>query len=225
MAHSGATRESGIGLFFRGAVSASPVARRLHSPRAMLHAASRRALSTSSIVVIAALAIAACGGSVASPSDGTSSSGGGAPAAPNPTNGGGAAKTGGNGGAQCDGLPDCDPGDHKVASASACPQDDARCYSREACGTTIWCTGSVDQCTAVPTCPSDTVEVKTCPRDTKCIDATACGVTIHCAPACEGPPPICEPGDKQVKGPNDCPQDASCYSRTTCNVTIWCTNG
>ncbi len=43
--------------------------------------------------------------------------------------------------AHCDGLPNCDPGDTQVASASQCLQDDATCYTRWACGTSIWCTG------------------------------------------------------------------------------------
>ena len=55
-----------------------------------------------------------------------------------------------------------------------------------------------------------------------CFDVTLCGATIHCG-RCEGPPPICDPGDTQVKSQKDCPQDASCYSRATCGVTIWCT--
>ena len=42
---------------------------------------------------------------------------------------------------QCDGYPACDPGHTKVNSASECLQDDAACYSRTACGITIWCTG------------------------------------------------------------------------------------
>ena len=40
--------------------------------------------------------------------------------------------------------PICDDGDTQVASASDCPQDDARCYSRSnGCGFTIWCTGPI----------------------------------------------------------------------------------
>lgn len=43
--------------------------------------------------------------------------------------------------ATCPGLPSCDAGDTQVEKASACLQDDARCYPREACGARIWCTG------------------------------------------------------------------------------------
>jgi hypothetical protein len=35
----------------------------------------------------------------------------------------------------------CNAGDWQIESETACLQDDAVCYSREACGSTIWCTG------------------------------------------------------------------------------------
>lgn len=178
-----------------------------------------------SFAALAAIVFVACGGSVASPGNGNGGSaagptGGGAGSG---AGGGAGGSTTGNGGARCDGLPECDPGDHKVKSESECPQDDVKCYSRETCGVKIWCWGPVGQCAAVPTCPSGMEETKTCPADAKCVDLTMCGMTIHCTPVCEGPPPICDPGDSQVKSPNDCPADTRCYSRTTCNYTIWCT--
>jgi hypothetical protein len=39
--------------------------------------------------------------------------------------------------AHCDGRPECDEGDTKYASASECGAK--TCYSREACGETVWC--------------------------------------------------------------------------------------
>ena len=42
---------------------------------------------------------------------------------------------------QCDAYPTCDPGHIQVGSPSQCFQDDAVCYPRSICGTTIWCTG------------------------------------------------------------------------------------
>jgi hypothetical protein len=41
---------------------------------------------------------------------------------------------------QCEGFPACDDGDTQVPSSSDCLQDDATCYERTLCGTTIWCT-------------------------------------------------------------------------------------
>ncbi len=183
-------------------------------------------LGLASFAALAAIVLVACGGSVASPGNGNGSGGNGAGSTSGGAgsgSGGGGTTGNGSGGAQCDGIPECDPGDHKVKSESECPQDDVKCYSRETCGVKIWCWGSVDQCAAVPTCPSGMEETKTCPADAKCVDVTMCGMTIHCTPICEGPQPVCDPGDKQVKSPNDCLQDARCYSRTTCNYTIWCT--
>jgi hypothetical protein len=41
----------------------------------------------------------------------------------------------------CEAYPSCDLGHWEVPSQSQCLQDDAVCYSRSLCGTTIWCTG------------------------------------------------------------------------------------
>jgi hypothetical protein len=66
--------------------------------------------------------------------------------------------------------------------------------------------------------------VKHCTSNSDCIDVTVCGSTIHCMKHCEGPQPICDPGDTQVASPSQCLQDdAVCYSRATCGVAIWCT--
>jgi hypothetical protein len=41
----------------------------------------------------------------------------------------------------CEGpAPICDPGDKQVSSQSECLQD-AKCYARSVCNSTIWCTG------------------------------------------------------------------------------------
>lgn len=42
--------------------------------------------------------------------------------------------------AMCDGRPSCNPGDSEVGGQSDCPPG-VSCYSRAACGTTIWCAG------------------------------------------------------------------------------------
>jgi hypothetical protein len=47
--------------------------------------------------------------------------------------------------AQCDGYPSCDAGHTTVGSPAQCLQDDAVCYSRSLCGSTIWCTGPIAQ--------------------------------------------------------------------------------
>lgn len=41
---------------------------------------------------------------------------------------------------QCAGAFACDPGDDQVKSENDC-YEDGYCYSRDVCGTTIWCTG------------------------------------------------------------------------------------
>ena len=42
---------------------------------------------------------------------------------------------------ECEAFPSCDEGHQAVASATECLQDDAVCYERSLCGSTIWCTG------------------------------------------------------------------------------------
>lgn len=133
----------------------------------------------------------------------------------------------GGGGAErdnCTALATCDAGDERIASESACPAD-ASCYSRTLCGQTVWCTGSDNaQCAAVPVCPPSSIEVKDCPSNAECESVTVCGSTIQCMKGCEGPQPICDPGDTQVSDSSACLQDdAVCYSRSTCGYTIWCT--
>jgi hypothetical protein len=54
---------------------------------------------------------------------------------------------------QCDGYPVCNPGDTQVASSSQCLQDDATCYQRWACGSSIWCTGPLPQDAGLPPPP------------------------------------------------------------------------
>lgn len=41
---------------------------------------------------------------------------------------------------QCAGAVGCDPGDDQVKTENDC-YEDGYCYSRDICGTTIWCTG------------------------------------------------------------------------------------
>lgn len=130
-----------------------------------------------------------------------------------------------SGGEACRAIPTCDePDDEIVSGPSECLQDDARCYSRTKCDQTIWCTGSDAACKALPVCPPGSAEVAKCPPNADCSSVTLCGTTIYCMGSCEGPQPICDPGDKQVSGPGACLQDdAVCYSRSTCGYTIWCT--
>lgn len=123
--------------------------------------------------------------------------------------------------------PSCNAGDREFATSDAACQEIAgvSCYQRSACGTTMWCQHTdTDQCAAVPQCKSNWVEVKTCVPDAECEQVTVCGKTIICEYICEGPQPICDPGDTQVTSQSNCLQDdAKCYSRSSCNVTIWCT--
>jgi hypothetical protein len=85
----------------------------------------------------------------------------------------------------CMAYPSCDQGDDQVASSSACLQDDARCYQRSMCNSTIWCTGpSTVQCAAYPSCDTGDTQVKgpsgCLQDDAKCYDRTLCGATIWC---------------------------------------------
>lgn len=126
---------------------------------------------------------------------------------------------------QCGAVPRCDEGDLEVASSSGCLQDDARCYSRSLCGATVWCTGQVDVCEAVPECQPGFVQVKTCPADASCFPVTLCGATIFCKDSAQcAAVPSCDAGDTKISGPSACLQDdAACYERTVCGSTIWCT--
>ncbi len=126
----------------------------------------------------------------------------------------------------CGAVPRCEEGDEEVSSASGCPQDDARCYSRSLCGLTVWCVGPELACRAIPVCQGGFVEVKTCPTEASCVPVTVCGTTILCtAPACDPDVAACEAGEKQVSDLSACFQGdgASCYERTVCGATIWCT--
>jgi len=125
----------------------------------------------------------------------------------------------------CRGIPSCDSGDEQVSGPSACLQDDARCYQRAVCGTSIWCTGSTtEQCAAYPSCKPGYIEVPSCTTK-DCVSETVCGATIYCRPdaQCDGYP-SCDPGHTKVASPAQCLQDdAVCYTRALCGVTIWCT--
>jgi hypothetical protein len=181
----------------------------------------RRSFIFAPLLLVSALA--ACGGSIESPRENTD------PTAPGGRSGGSPGSGGaGGGGNTCTAVPACDPGDAWVANASGCAKDDARCYSRSACGATIWCTGATEQCAAYPSCPPDYVQVPSClgQGTPGCVKVTVCGATIACQPdtaQCDGYP-NCNPGDTQVASSSQCLQDdAVCYQRTTCGVSIWCT--
>ncbi len=169
----------------------------------------------------------ACGGSIETvPGNGSDPAGNG-----NTSSSGGASSSGsssGSRGGQCDGRPECDAGDTKYASQEdACKETaGSSCYSRAACGETVWCQHFEGQCAGYPSCPAGYDEVKACVPDTDCRHVTVCGATILCQ---AGPrpcaTPLCDPGDTQVASSSDCLQDdARCYSRTSpCGATIWCT--
>lgn len=87
--------------------------------------------------------------------------------------------------AQCEAFPACDEGDEQVGGESGCRQDDATCYSRSMCGTTIWCTGEVKaQCAAYPSCDEGDKEVESASAclqdDAACYERSMCGATIWC---------------------------------------------
>lgn len=201
------------------------MARRMHTRRAM-----SRTLPRTFAPLFASLLLAVgCGGSIETVSNGTdpgggSSSGSSGHTDPDPGRGGG-----GSGGAHCDGRPECAPGDTKLATQEeACIEiTGLSCYSKSACGETVWCQHTDAQCAAYPSCPAGYAEVKACVPDSDCKQVSLCGHTILCEAApfpCEGPQPICDQGDTQVSSPSGCLQDdAKCYSRTSCDVTIWCT--
>jgi hypothetical protein len=127
----------------------------------------------------------------------------------------------------CEAYPSCNEGDMEVGSSTECLQDDAVCYERELCGTTIWCTG-----------PGYTQ----CMVEDDCADGESCNTTDYCdAPidnpnalvACTGrcealdnclAVPVCDEGDSEVGSESECLQDdAVCYEREMCGVSIWCT--
>lgn len=133
------------------------------------------------------LALVACGGAVEPVSDPTPSSSSTTP--PPPSSG---AKTGresaGSGsatgnGALCEARPACDEGDTQVESESGCHNDGpwpTRCYTREACGEKIWCTGSACAEHPRPACLPGWQEVTICPQDASCTSVTFCGQSILC---------------------------------------------
>jgi hypothetical protein len=182
---------------------------------------SRHAFLAVASFSLVSLAVA-CGGAIDSPradsvdpNTSTPGSSGGSSGGP---------KSGGGVGATCTAAPTCDPGDKRVASESACPQDTARCYDRSYCGQTIWCAHPV--CEGDPACPGDYVPVPSCQGSTDCIAQSVCGQVYYCArdlSLCDGYP-ACDPGDTQVPSPSQCLQDdAVCYQRSVCGSTIWCT--
>jgi hypothetical protein len=172
--------------------------------------------------------LVACGGSVDRVPDPNGSSGG-ANATPSGSSSSSSSSSGGTsgGGGNCTMAPACDKGDRSFAtSTAACIEiTGVSCYERSACGSTIWCQHTdIDNCDGLPACKPGWVEVKGCVPDSECEKVTACGKTIICQYMCEGPQPICDPGDTQVASQSECLQDdAKCYSRSSCNFTIWCT--
>jgi hypothetical protein len=180
--------------------------------------------SLSRLFFVVPFVLVACGGSVDRVPDPNANTNGasGSSSSSSSSSSGGA----GSGGT-CDGLPECNEGDRKFASSDAACQEIAgvSCYERSVCGAKIWCQHTdTDQCAAVPSCKASWFEVKSCVPDSECEKVTVCGKTITCQYLCEGPQPICDQGDTQVKSQSDCMQDdAKCYSRTTCDYTIWCT--
>jgi hypothetical protein len=165
----------------------------------------------------------ACGGSVERVPD---PNGTGANAA----NGSSSSSSGGAGSGGdrvCTMAPACNQGDRSFASPDAACIEIAgvSCYERSACGSTVWCQHTeIDNCDAEPSCKPGWYQVKGCVPDSECEKVTVCGTSIICQYVCEGPQPICDPGDTQVSSQSECLQDdAKCYSRTSCNFTIWCT--
>jgi hypothetical protein len=127
---------------------------------------------------------------------------------------------------QCTGMPSCDPWDDVVVNQASCLQDDARCYARSMCGSTVWCTGrSPIDCEAYPECPDGAVQVSSCdPGPNWCTSVTLCGTTIHCESFANCMAfPSCDEGDSVVPSESACLlDDARCYPRTMCGSTIWC---
>jgi hypothetical protein len=129
--------------------------------------------------------------------------------------------------AMCEAYPACNEGDMEVDSSTGCLQDDAVCYERELCGTTIWCTGpGYTQCMIDEDCAGG----ETCNTTDYC-DAPIGnpGALVACTGRCEASVdclavPVCDEGDTEVASESECLQDdAVCYERTECSVTIWCT--
>jgi hypothetical protein len=127
----------------------------------------------------------------------------------------------------CEAYPACNEGDMEVDSSTGCLQDDAVCYERELCGTTIWCTGpGYTQCMIDEDCAGG----ETCNTTDYC-DAPIGnpGALVACTGRCEASVdclavPVCDEGDTEVASESECLQDdAVCYERTECSVTIWCT--
>lgn len=185
-------------------------------------------LRTILLSVFASSVVLACGGSVEKVPDPNASVNGSSPV------GGGSSSSGGSSGGSaskgtstCGAVPTCDEGDATFKTkADACLElnDGAKCYERSECGSTIWCRHEDAQCDGYPECNPGEAKVTSCTPDAYCHKYSACGVTIYCMSACEGPQPICDPGDTQVQSQSQCLQDdAKCYSRTTCGYTIWCT--
>lgn len=186
--------------------------------------------SLSRLLAFLPFVLVACGGSVESVPNPNGTGGG-----SNAANGGSSSGGGANGGSSgagggdrvCTMAPACNEGDRAFATSDAACIEVAgvSCYERSACGATIWCQHTdTDQCAAVPSCKPGWTEVKGCVPDSECEKVTVCGSTIICQYTCEGPQPICDPGDTQVASQSQCLQDdAKCYSRTSCNYTIWCT--
>lgn len=170
----------------------------------------------------------ACGGNIERVSGNASGPGGGG--STSSSSGGSSSGGGGGGGVQCDGRPECTPGDTQYATQEdACKEiAGSSCYSQTTCGETIWCQHSEAQCAAYPSCPPGYGEVKSCLPDSDCKKVTLCGATIICEkalPPCGAPMPACDDGDTQVPSSSQCLQDdARCYSRSNaCGDTIWCT--
>lgn len=180
-------------------------------------------MSSRSLLLVVPFLFVACGGSVERVPDPNGAAGSNGASSSSSSSGG----AGGSGGDRvCTLAPACDQGDRSFASSdAACIEiNGVSCYERKACGSTIWCQHTGNQCAAVPSCKPGWFEVKGCVPDSNCEKVTVCGKSIVCQEMCEGPQPLCDDGDTQVGGPNDCPQDASCYSRSNrCGFEIWCT--
>jgi hypothetical protein len=162
--------------------------------------------------------VVACGGAIESPR--SDDAGAGTPGSSGGIKGGGSSGTVGS----CTLAPSCDSGDTRVPSESACPQDQANCYNRSACGETIWCAHTV--CEGDPSCPVGYVNVPSCQGSSDCVVTNVCGQPVYCSRdlvQCDGYP-ACDGGDTQVASPGQCIQDdATCYQRYACGYTIWCT--
>jgi hypothetical protein len=166
--------------------------------------------------------LVACGGNIDKVSDSNGANGAGGSSSSSSGGGAGGDRAGGN----CTMAPSCNEGDTSFASSdAACIEiTGMSCYERSACGSTIWCQHSDTACQDAPTCKPGWAEVKGCVPDSECEKLTVCGKSIICQNICEGPQPVCDPGDTQVANQTECLQDdAKCYSRTSCSYTIWCT--